>query len=86
MISEGIFIVIHELYKQGNSIRAIARLLKMDRKNRERKIIPSCTTRRWGKMKTSPRARGERQGARTPFSSIPPTEKGRKRNSQIKTT
>ena len=38
MISEGIFIVIHELYKQGNSIRAIARLLKMDRKTVKRKL------------------------------------------------
>ena len=38
MISEGVFIVIHELYKQGNSIRAIAKLLKMDRKTVRRKL------------------------------------------------
>lgn len=38
MISEGVFIVIHELHKQGNSIRAIARLLKMDRKTVKRKL------------------------------------------------
>lgn len=39
MISEGVFIVIHELYKQGNSIRAIAKLLNLDRKTVRRKLL-----------------------------------------------
>lgn len=38
MILEGIFIVIHTLYEQGKSIRAIARELKIDRKTVRRAL------------------------------------------------
>lgn len=38
MISKGDFIVIHDLYAQGHSIREIARLMKMDRRTVSKKL------------------------------------------------
>ncbi len=38
MISKGDFIVIHDLYAKGNSIREIARLMKLNRRTVSRKL------------------------------------------------
>ena len=38
MISKGDYIVIHELYEKGYSIRKIAKMLKIDRKTITRRL------------------------------------------------